>query len=78
MLMTMSRTIAAGKFKAECLSLLDRVARTGESLVVTKRGKPVAKVVPVTEGRSPRALRGSVKFQGDVVGPFFEDWDPGT
>lgn len=50
----MSRTIAAGKFKAECLALLDRVARTGESLVVT------------------------IKFQGDVVGPFFEDWDPGT
>ena len=75
--MTMGRTIAAGKFEAECLALLDRVARTGESLVVTKRGKPVAKVVPVGAQRKRRSLRGSAKVHGDIVGPFFEDWEPG-
>ncbi|HEX4747316.1 MAG TPA: hypothetical protein VFU99_10590 [Gaiellaceae bacterium] len=36
------RTIAAGKFKAQCLRLLDEVAETGETIVVTKRGKAVA------------------------------------
>lgn len=68
------RTIAAGRFKAECLALLDRVAETGEGLVVTKRGRAVAQVVPVPR-RTNRSLRGSVKILGDVVGPILEDWD---
>lgn len=75
MLVTMSRTIAAGKFKAECLALLDRVASTGEPLVVTKRGKPVAQVVPV-RARRRRSLLGSVTFHGDIVsGPILGDWE---
>lgn len=72
--MTMSKTIAAGKFKAECLALLDRVAATGEPLVVTKRGKPVAHVVPIPK-EARRSLLGSVKYHGDIVGPILGDWD---
>jgi len=53
------RSIAASQFKARCLALLDEVAETKEALVVTKRGKPVARVVPVEE---PRSLIGSVTF----------------
>jgi len=53
------RSIAASQFKARCLALLDEVAETKETLVVTKRGKPVAQVVPVKELRS---LIGSVTF----------------
>ena len=53
------RSIAASQFKARCLVLLDEVAETKETLVVTKRGKPVAQVVPVEE---PRSLIGSVTF----------------
>lgn len=68
------RSVPAGQFKAQCLSLLDRVARTGEAVLVTKRGKAVAKVVPVgTEGAG--SLRGSVTFHGDVVGPILDRWD---
>lgn len=68
------KTVPAGVFKARCLALLDRVARTGEPLVVTKRGRPVARVVPVErEGRSN--LVGSVTFHGDIVAPIVEDWD---
>ena len=52
-------TIAAGEFKARCLALLDRVAATGEALVVTKRGRPVARVVPA-RAPNPPSLRGSV------------------
>ena len=74
--MRATRTIAAGRFKAECLALLDRVAETGEGLVVTKRGRPVAQVVPVPRPAS-RSLRGSVRILGDVVGPILEDWDLG-
>ena len=73
--MTMrKRTIAAGKFKAECLALLDRVAETGEPYIVTKRGRPVAEIVPV-RARRARPLRGSVTVRGDIVGPILGAWD---
>lgn len=73
--MTKKRTIAAGQFKAECLSLFNRVAETGEVYVVTKRGRPVAEVVPIRKDARPRPLRGSVTIHGDIVGPVLETWD---
>lgn len=76
MIVTMSkkRLMPAGKFKAECLAVLDRVAETGERVVVTKRGRPVAEVVPVKNSRS-RPLTGSVTISGDIVAPVLGDWD---
>ena len=68
------KTIPAGKFKAECLGLLDEVEATGEPLVVTKHGRPVAKVVPV-EAEKPASLLGSVRFIGDIVEPIDDAWD---
>ncbi len=68
------REIAAGRFKAECLALLDRVERTREVIVVTKRGRPVAKVVPV-DVPSKKTLRGSLVFSGDIVSPLDDAWD---
>jgi len=50
-------TISAGEFKQRCLALLDRVAETGMPIVVTKRGRPVARIVPI---ESPGGLRGSL------------------
>jgi prevent-host-death family protein len=50
--MTMvTKSIPAGLFKAGCLALLDEVGAGGVELVVTKRGKPVARVVPVLDQR---------------------------
>jgi prevent-host-death family protein len=72
--MTMKKHVPAGRFKAECLALLDRVARTREAIVVTKRGRPVAEVVPVQRQRQ-RSLRGSVTVHGDIVAPILEAWD---
>ena len=69
------RTIPAGRFKAQCLKLLDEVAETGETIVVTKRGKPVAKVEPVEE---PQSLAGSVIYLVDDDELLFstgEVWD---
>jgi len=43
------RTIAAGEFKAKCLAILDEVNESGEAIIVTKRGKPVARVSPHDE-----------------------------
>lgn len=72
--MSKKRLMAAGTFKAECLAVLDRVARTGEPVVVTKRGRPVAEVVPVRT-RVPAPLRGSAKTRGDIVNPILAEWD---
>lgn len=72
--MSSKNAVPAGQFKARCLALLDRVARTGEEeVVVTKRGKPVARVVPIKPSNQP-SLVGSVKTRGDIVGPILDDW----
>lgn len=65
-------TIQASKFKAKCLALMNQVARTGETIVVTKNGKPVAELRP---HRPPRAKslvglhQGEVSILGDIVSP---------
>lgn len=46
MVTEVSRTISASAFKAQCLALMDEVARTGEAIVITKNGKPVAQLTP--------------------------------
>ncbi len=50
-----TRTIAAGAFKQGCLRILDEVAETHREVVITKRGKPVAKLVPVKAEREREA-----------------------
>ena len=69
------RTIPAGRFKAQCLKLLDEVSETGETIVVTKRGRPVATVQAVEE---PRSLVGSITFlvsDEELIEPILEPWD---
>ena len=68
------RSIAAGEFKAHCLELLDQVARTRQPIVVTKRGRPVARLVPL-ESDASLSLEGSVTYGGDIVGPVGEKWE---
>jgi prevent-host-death family protein len=57
--------ITASAFKARCLRLLDQVSRTGEELVILKRGRPVARVVPAGDDKPWLALRGRGTFEGD-------------
>lgn len=75
MLMTMKpiRSMAASEFKAKCLEVLDRVEKEGSAYVVTKRGRPVAKVVPIP-AQKPRTLRGSVTYHEDIAKPLGDDW----
>ncbi len=71
------RTMPAGRFKAECLAVLDEVEATGQAVVVTKRGRPVARVLPL---EPPPDLRGSVAFLVDddeLVAPLEVNWDVG-
>ena len=70
------RTISASHFRTRCLALLDEVAETGTPLVVTKRGVPVARVVPLA-GCEPPDLLGSVTYENeeDLLAPIGEVWD---
>ena len=72
------RTIAAGEFKARCLKLMDEVAETGEEIVITKRGKPLVKLVVAKRAEEPKSLfgymKGTVKILGDIVEPIYPDY----
>jgi prevent-host-death family protein len=74
------KTFSATEFKARCLAILDEVAETGETVTITKRGKPVACVIPplVQPGEFPQQrLQGTVRILGDVISPVLppEAWD---
>lgn len=70
--------IAASQFKAKCLKIMDNIHKIHEEVIITKRGKPVAKLVPVEEA-PPRPLfgflRGSAVIKGDITQPTGEVWD---
>jgi prevent-host-death family protein len=74
---TFSREVSAGDFKARCLALMDEVRDRGGEYIITKRGEPVAKLVPVSTERRPLlgSMKGTVKVLGDIVGPLDEPWD---
>jgi prevent-host-death family protein len=70
--------IGAGEFKTNCLKLMDQVQRDRKSITITKRGKPVAKLVPVDpEVRTPifGYLKGCVGIRGDLVASTGEVWN---
>jgi len=69
------KSIPAGEFKAKCLGLLDDVNRTGEPLVITKHGKPIARLIPIRPGVDE--VRKTLRFDiaGDIVEPLdADDW----
>ena len=72
----MQTAIGAGEFKAKCLQLLDDTAEQRGTLIITKHGKPVAKLVPVEpEQRMFGALKGSVVEEPDILAPINVDWE---
>ena len=72
----MQTKIAAGEFKAKCLNLLDEVAATRKTLVITKHGKPVAQLVPMPTEVDPfGAMRGSGTITGDIISPLENEWE---
>ncbi|MEM7000381.1 MAG: type II toxin-antitoxin system Phd/YefM family antitoxin [Pseudomonadota bacterium] len=73
------KKISISKFKAECLALIDQVDKTREPLVVTKFGRPIAEVVPITKTQDTSWL-GSMQDQGQIVGDLLDtdsaaDWE---
>jgi prevent-host-death family protein len=72
-----AREIGAGEFKARCLAIMDELKHHGGEYVITKRGVPVARLLPVRV--EPRPLLGSMKgtatTRGDIVSPLDEPWE---
>lgn len=73
------KTMAAGKFKAQCLSVIDEVYEFKEEVIITKHGKPMARLVPTKKAADSifGAMRGVAIITGDLVEPITppEDWD---
>jgi len=69
--------IPAGEFKAKCLKLLDEVHQQRRQIVITKRGKPVARLAPLAEDMPDifGRMKGTVEILGDIVGPTGEIWN---
>lgn len=73
-----SKTIGAGEFKAKCLAIIDDVHTNREELVITKRGKPMVKLVPLEAQKSDSIfgfLKGKARVVGDIVSPIVELWE---
>ena len=72
------KTMAAGSFKTHCLAVMDEVQAKRETIVITKRGKPVVKLVPADAEKDDiyGFLKGKGKITGDVISPAIskEEW----
>jgi prevent-host-death family protein len=70
------KTMAAGLFKAQCLAVMDEVQAKREAVLITKHGKPVAKLVPARKETDEiyNFVRGKGTVTGDVISPTIEDW----
>ncbi len=72
-------TFQASEFKAKCLALMDRVARTGESITITKNGKPIAELCPYRPPRAGSLIglhKSHLEISGDIVEPVGESlWE---
>lgn len=72
-----TESIPAGEFKAKCLRLMDQVNGTGRPIIITKRGEPVAQLIPF-EAQNRQAfgcLKGTVTIISDITGPIDEAWN---
>ena len=73
------KKMPAGEFKARCLAVMDSVQKTKETVLITKRGRAVAKLIPADDAPAPflGRLEGIVKITGDIESPVVpaETWD---
>lgn len=72
--------IAAGQFKAKCLKLMDNVYKNNEEVIITKYGKPIAKLVPINEEEKFKtplfgSLEGLITISGNIIGSTGEEWN---
>ncbi|MBX9570304.1 MAG: type II toxin-antitoxin system prevent-host-death family antitoxin [Candidatus Obscuribacterales bacterium] len=75
--MAKAREIPAGEFKSKCLQLMEQVSKSKTPIIITKRGKPIAKLVPLDEEAIDGfgCMKGSVRILGDIVEPLDVQWE---
>jgi len=72
------KQVPAGQFKAKCLQLMDDVKKNHCAITITKRGIPVARLVPIEQDEHYQAfgsMKGTVIIKGDIVSPTDEEWE---
>ena len=73
----MQETITISKFKATCLRLLDNVKKTGKTILVTRKGEPIAMVIPPPPPPKPEqwlgCMKDRIKISGDIISPVLEE-----
>jgi prevent-host-death family protein len=74
----MDTCIPAGEFKNRCLRILDDIGTTGLPVTITKRGKPVARLVPIPLSGESDDLEGAILFQDDDLFSTGEQWEAGN
>jgi prevent-host-death family protein len=72
-----SQNIPAGEFKSKCLKIMDEVKHQHKTVIITKHGKPIAKLIPFDETPLSLygAMAGTVKIKGDIVESTGESWE---
>ena len=72
-----AHVVKASEFKAKCLKLMDEVAQTGTELIISKNGRPLARLVPYRD--KPASLfgidRGKIEILGDIIEPLNVEWE---
>ena len=73
----LSTEIPAGLFKAKCLQLMEEVYNKHVSLIITKHGKPIARLVPIEENSVDffGCMKGTATITGNIISPIEENWD---
>jgi prevent-host-death family protein len=70
----MTKTVPVAEFEANCVDLLEEIAGSGNDIVITRDGKPLAKVVPIESSlRGP--MFGTIEIVGNIVEPIDDEWD---
>ena len=78
---TMDETIPISKFKATCLNLLGQVKKTGKTILVTRKGEPIALITPPPAPSKPKSwlgmMRDDIKINGDIIAPVLneKEWE---
>ena len=69
-------SLSVSEFKATCLSVLENIKKQKKRVVITKRGQPIAEVIPYEANKEDIPLKNTVTFMGDIISPVAEeDWE---
>ncbi len=77
---TLKHSVAAGEFKSKCLGIMETIHESGHSVIITKRGIPIVKIIPYSAEGQPKkklfgALKGTITINGDIVESLGERWE---